>query len=357
MTRPLVVHAPTLTAAIGAAACAAALLLALADPARALRGWLAAAFLWSALPIGALCLLMMMRLIPGRWSEELTPASETAVLLLPIAALALLPVLCGIHPLYAWASESLDGAFRSLYLSPWFFVTRTVVFFAVAIVLAGLLHLRSTWSTPVSCIGLVFFAVAGTSVSVDWLMSLEPEFHSSGFGLYALAIQVDTALALLVLATLAARPHLDRPGVLGGLLLAGLLLWAYFAFMPYFIIWSGNLPPGVRWYLNRSGPVWGTLFAVVATLRLGTAALLLFKPVRQGRRWLAALCALQVVASAIEAAWLVLPAGGEEAGAVGIAAWLLSAGGLGCLSGAAMIVAGRARIRARIRTPAREAAT
>ena len=253
-----------------------------------------------------------------------------------LGALAFLPVLCGVHPLFEWTGEALEGAFRSAYLTPWFFILRSVIFFAAAMAIAALLLLRPAWSTPVSCAGLVFFAMAGTAMSVDWLMSLEPHFHSSGFGLYALILQVDTALALLVIATLAVRPKLERPGVLGGLMLTALLLWAYFAFMQYFVIWSGDLPPGVRWYQNRSGGVWGPLFQVLGLLRLAAAGLLLFGPMRKHRGWLIGIAAATLLAGALEAAWLVLPAGGTPVGWVGAVAWLLALVGLGALTLAAL---------------------
>ena len=128
-----------------------------------------------------------------------------------------------------------------------------------------------------------------------------------------------------------------HPGVLGGLLLTLLLLWAYFQFMPFLIIWSGNLPDGVGWYLARRSTGW--VAAIVAASVLGGVPLFaLFAPqVRTSRRWLG-VCAVAVLAGkAIEFAWLALPGRGPLA----VLAWLLTLAGLGCLALAALLRAAR----------------
>ena len=85
-----------LCAAVGVVACAIALLLTFANGKAALAGWLTGFAFWSGLPIGALGLLMMMRLIPGQWREELSHPAECMLILLPLAAIAVVPILIGI---------------------------------------------------------------------------------------------------------------------------------------------------------------------------------------------------------------------------------------------------------------------
>ena len=169
-----------LVLAAGIVASLAVLAAVLADPRMALRAWLAAAFFWSGVPIGAIALLMMMRLIPGIWSSELGVAVEAATMLMPVAALVLVPVLLGTGALYPWAGEAPRTGFRGLYLSQPFFSIRSVAWFALLCVLAFLLIARRRWSTPVSCVGLIVYTVVSTFIATDWLMSLDPEFNSSG---------------------------------------------------------------------------------------------------------------------------------------------------------------------------------
>lgn len=322
---------------IGAAACTAALLLAFADGKAALAGWLTGFAFWSGLPIGALGLLMMMRLIPGRWREELSHPAEGMVVWLPLAALAVLPILIGLATLYPWVAEANSG-YRAAYLSPPFFVLRTVVFFVCLTALALLLMVRRAWSVPVSSAGLVVYVLITTTIAVDWLMSLDPSFHSSGFGLYVLSDQMTIALAVMIVLRLSSGASSEQPGLLGGLFLCALLLWAYFAFMQYVIIWSNNLSPSVEWYRKRGEGFWSAAEYAIAILHLGPTFLLFFSPIRKGTRWLIALSFAVLVGKAIEMAWLVMPAAPEHA-AVGAIAALASMLGLGLLTIVALRVA------------------
>jgi hypothetical protein len=290
--------------AIGAGGCALALALLFVDPRAALGGWLAAAVWLTAVPTGALGLLMMMKLIPGPWREELMPWTERLLLLLPLAALGLLPVLLGVGRLYPWSEMPLHG-YRAVYLSVWTFEARSILFLAVAIGLALALVLRP--SEALASAGLVGFVLFDTTVVVDWLMSLEPEFHSSGFGLYGLSIQFTIAVAVLLLLRLAAGDAGGRTGVLGALMLAALLAWAYLAFMQYFILWSGNLPQGVKWYRARGEGGWSIVEYVLTVSQLAPLFLLFFPPIRKGRPWLLMLCLVVLLGKALEIAWLVLP--------------------------------------------------
>jgi hypothetical protein len=319
------------TGLLGVVGCIAALMLALVSPGAALAGWLMGFVFWSAIPIGALALLMMMRLVPGGWRDELSSPAQTALLLLPLAAVAALPVLAGIHALYGWADDPPKGGFRSFYLVPWFFALRTAMMFAGTIILAVLLVLRPAWSVPLSAAGLVAFVLLDTTIVVDWLMSLDVGFHSSGFGLYVMSIQMTIAIAALIFARLAASDAGAHTRILGGLLLTTLLIWAYFAFMQYFIIWSGDLPQGVRWYQRRADGPWSAVEYAIGALQLTPAFLLFFPPVREHRRWLLALTLAVLAGKVLEMAWLVLPTV-AVGGATALASAVLCLLGLGLLT-------------------------
>lgn len=312
----------------GLAACILALGIAAADP-RALAGWLAACLFWSSLPIGALALAMMTRLIPGRWSAELRELTDGALMLLPLAAVSILPVLLAPGALYGWAHAAQEPGFRAAYLTPWFFSLRTLAFFAVAMLLAILLLNRRRDLSSVSAAGLIVLVLIDSMIATDWLMSLDAGFHSSGFGLYVLSIQFTIALAFLILARL--REPGAQADVLGSLLLTALLLWAYLAFMQYVIIWSGNLPEGVLWYQRRAAGFWSLAEYAIGALHLAPAFLLLFGAMRRSPSWLAALALSTLIGKALEAAWLVLPARTDH-GWLTAATSILAFAGLGCLT-------------------------
>jgi len=334
-----------LTGALGGGACLVALALCVVDARAALTGWLAAFVFWSAIPMGALGLRMMTRLMPGIWSGEVAPVAEMLSTLLPLAALAVLPVLIGSHALYSWTGET-AGGFRGLYLSTWFFALRSILFFVGTIVLGFLLATRPAWSMPLAAGGMIAFVLLDTTVATDWLMSLEPDFDSSGFGLYVLSIQMTIALMAAITIRLIAEAEPERPELLAALMLSVLLLWEYFAFMQYFIIWSENLPKRVAWFQERGRGGWAVAEYAIALLDLIPTVLLFFAPVRRSRLLLLGIAAAVLLAKAIEIAWLVFPAS-KAAPRVEWGSAILASIGLIGLSAAFFGWIGGARLRSR----------
>ena len=319
----------------GAVACVAALLLALVDPRAALTGWLASASLVAGLPAGALMLVLMMALIAGRWREDLRGPARLLGALWPLAGLAFLPVLIGMAAIYPWFGAAPHSAFAGFWLNPLFFAARTIGWFALGWFVAA--RANGEVSEGFAAGMLIALVLGDNFVGSDWLMTLDPKFASSGFGLQVISFDTTSALAAMILLRLAAgRPR--HAGVLGGLLLTLLLLWAYFQFMPFLIIWSGNLPENVGWYVARESTA-SVVGIVVAALLGGVPLFALLAPqVRRSPRWLG-LCSVAVLAGkAIEFAWLALPGRGWLV----LPAWLLSLAGLVCL--AAYIVMRAARL-------------
>jgi len=326
-------------AAGGVVACVAALLLALVDARAALTGWLASASLIAGLPAGALMLILMMALIAGRWREDLRGPGRLLGALWPLAALSFLPVLIGMAAIYPWFGATPHSAFAGFWLNPVFFAARTVGWFALGWFVATRAQSEMSEGFPA---GMLIALVLGDNfVGSDWLMTLDPQFASSGFGLQVISFDTTSALAAMILLRLAAgRPR--HAGVLGGLLLTLLLLWAYFQFMPFLIIWSGNLPENVGWYVVRESTA-SVVGIVVAALLGGVPLFALLAPqVRESPRWLALSSMAVLVGKAIEFAWLALPGRGWLA----LPAWLLSLAGLGCLATFVVLRAAR-RVEAR----------
>jgi hypothetical protein len=312
---------PWMWPAAAAGATVLALIAAVLAPG-GLRAWLAATVLCSSVPVGALALAMMMRLIPGGWASELEGAVDSAAFTLPIAGLMIAPVLFDLTGLYPWVHQAQATAFRAAWLTPFFFAGRTIgwvaVMWAIAWSLLAAPAPRANW---ISCIGLVLFPMLGSLVAEDWLMTLDPKFASSGFGLYVIGAQMPVALAFLMIVRLTAADAPERTGILGSLLLTLLLIWGYLGFMQYFISWSEDLPINVAWYQRREPHGWKAAIEVSIALRLIPMFLLLFGPVRRSRRALVGICAAVLVGAALEFAWLALPQAPEsqpQAPAIGV---------------------------------------
>lgn len=310
--------------ALGGGACALALLCSVIDAPGALGAWLVAFLFWSAWPVGALILLMMMRLMPGAWADELQPTATAALLGLAPLALAILPLLLGVPALYPWRHGG--GA----YLNWAFFDLRSVAWLALCLGLAVGWLKRPASASMLASIGLVLLTLLHSLVLVDWAMSLEPDFHSSTFALYLLTIQLTVALALLTLVHLRRADPAPRPGILGALLLSALLLGLYFAYMQYLVLWSGNLPAGAAWYAKRGAGLWAAIAWISYLLQAACIFALFFPPLRRGRRALIVLASIVLLAKALELAWLVQPALHLQ-GLTTLLALLLAMVGLGLL--------------------------
>lgn len=276
----------------------------------ALAAYLVAVVGWSALPLGALEVLMIATLVHGRWSEQIRPPLTAAAATMPAMGLLFVPVLIGAAHLYPWAQEPIRAAhpgFKSVYLTPWFFAPRTIVYFGIWSVTARQLIRASAAGNPrpVAAAGLILYAITGSLAAVDWAMSVEPEFHSSIYGLFLLARHAVAGLALGVLLRRRGDPVAAS---LGGALIVAILLWAYLQAMQFIVIWAGDLPDEVVWYLERVAGAWRIAPYLLA---VGNGFLpffvLLSEKARASPRALAAISALLIAMGFVEAGWLILP--------------------------------------------------
>ncbi len=297
------------------------------------RAWLGASYLMAGAPIGALALVMMLRIIPGKWGASLQgPSRGLAALTLPALAF-LLPVLLRLDGIYPWVGAHQETSFRAAYFTETGFALRSFVWGGVFAVLAWLAAVRQAGGA-LAAGGLIAFVLLDNVAATDWLMSLDPAFNSSGFGLWIIAQQMLTALALSVVAACAGRRSVDG---LGAVLLAALLIWLYLAFMHYMILWSGNLSPGAAWYQRRGHGVWWALIWVDTACRIVPAFLLFFSPLRRDRRTLGAIAVAAAAGSVLEIAWLVLPAADPAASGLGGGLYVLAVSGLGLLGAGAFL--------------------
>lgn len=292
-----------------------------------LVAWIA----WGAIPIGALIVFLTSYLVRRRWTEALHPIFVATTGVLPVVALAFIPVLLFMKDIYPAIA---DGAslppFRARWFMPWFFVLRTVVYFTVWIGLAE--WLRRSWrndeamvraASAGAIIGVLLISFAG----IDWIESLEPEFHSSIYGLLYLSFTLVAGTAFVIGAGLLRARSIGPSRGYSGLLLGVLLLWCYLHAMQYIVIWSGNIPKEVTWYLARSEHGWQF---VLALLSFGQFVFpfcaMLSSKVRSDPRWLLALCALTLAMRGLESAILILPAihglSSATTAVMLIAAWL-----------------------------------
>lgn len=322
---------------------AVALLLLLVDAALLVQGWLVVTLTWGAVPLGALAILMAHGLTGGHWGEQSRPVWLTLAATVPLFAVSMVLLLPGMDILFPWTrpAHSLPEVVQNkrLYLNPPFFVVRTLVFVLLWLMLAGALGVWAADRRPqarVHAPGLILWVLAVTFFGFDWLQSLEPEFYSDIFGLM-LGLQMITAAMAAGIAFLAggqnARTGAGALRDLANLWLALLLGWVFMAFSQYIIIWSGNLPDEIGWYLDRREGPWGPVGVVSFGLFfLLPFCVLLSSGAKGSRRWLSAAAVTCLAGHGLQVFWLVLPPfGPRPAWHHGLVAALVVAGGAGYL--------------------------
>jgi hypothetical protein len=294
---------------------------------------------WTGIAVGSIALLMLQHLTGGGWGFVIRRVLEAATRTLPVMAILFLPVILGAHYIYHHWLDHEELAqhavvqFKTPYLNLPFFIVRAVIYFAVWL---ALMFFLNKWSLAqdrtadnrytknmrvLSGPGMVVLIFTVTFASVDWYMSLEPEWFSTIYGFIFVAAWSLSALAFViaVMARLSREEPMKRIVAplhfhdLGKLLLALVMLWAYFAFSQYLIIWSGNLPEEIGWYIVRTNRVWGAIVVGIAILHFAAPFLfLLSRDLKRRPGKLVVIAVLILVMRAVDLLWMLVPAFREE---------------------------------------------
>jgi hypothetical protein len=298
--RPTVAIA-AIAGVLGALGCALGLAL---DPARTLAAYLAAWITVATTAVGGLGVLLLGHATNARWPATIRRIGEAiAASLVCIAALAL-PLLVAQRDV--WPPSHLR------YLAPPFFTLRAVLYLAIWVAIAEVVRAWSLRGDAVRRLSAAMLPVVGLTVtfaSFDWLMSLEPGWWSSGFGLYVLSAALRAGLALTIV--LAWRGLPLRPPhfhAMGRLLHAFVIVWAYLAYFQVMLIQIADRPDEVTFYLHRSAGGWHAVtWAIIALGFVVPFPLLLWRRLKQRAAALAAVAIAVLGAHALEMWWLVLP--------------------------------------------------
>jgi len=294
-----------------------------------LFGWL----FWVGLSLGCFAVTMIHQLTGGRWGYPTRRFLEAGFMALPLMILLLIPVFFGLHELYPWArSEDREMiralAERHVYLNRWAFIARQIFYLLLWFWIAALLRKWSLWqdtttdaepsrkARTLSGPGLVIYGLITTFACVDWIMSLELHWYSTMFAVIVMGGQVLSAFAFAVVALTFCKDLEPFTGVvtrtqyhqLGNLLLTFVLFWTYVSFGQLLIIYSGDLPHELEWYLHRIAGSWKIVVAVVALFHFFLPFfLLLFRAVKKNMLSLTILAGMLFIMHIVDTYWLVMP--------------------------------------------------
>jgi hypothetical protein len=295
------------------------------------RAYLIGYLFWLGIALGSLALMMVHHQSGGAWGLVIRRIFEASTRTLPALAVLFIPIVLGMHDLYPWTHADHvehDPVLRhkSLYLNIPFFLARAVFYFACWIGFASLLN---RWSKAqdegdalatrrmqlLSGAGLVAYGLAITFASVDWVMSINPHWFSTMFGFLFIGGQglAGLAFAIVIATALWRGPFHDvyNPGHfhdLGKLMLAFVMLWAYFNFSQYLIIYSGNLVEEIPYYVDRTNGGWQYLALILVAFHFAAPfALLLSRDLKRSAPRLVFVAVAILVMRIVDLHFLVSP--------------------------------------------------
>jgi hypothetical protein len=303
--------------AVGVVFAVLAVLGAVFQPEKFFSAYLLGYMAWLGLSLGSMALLMLGHLTGGDWGQAVRRIFEAATRTVPLMILLFLPVILGMHHLYTWMrpediaqDKHLQDITRT-YLTPGGFIGRAGIYFSIWLILATLL---SRWSAEqdipperdtssrfraLSGPGLVLYGFTLAFASIDWIMSLNPNWISTIYGLIFLAGQCLSSICFVVVVSailyryqpMSKYLKLNHIHDYGNLMLTLVMLWAYFAFSQWLIIWAGNLPEEISWFTRRLHGGWQYVGLLLALFHFAVPFLFLlargFKRRLQDLVWLA----------------------------------------------------------------------
>ncbi len=327
----------TLALGIGGIASIILLVIALIFPEQreqALRSWLLGFIFWGGIGIGSIGILLLQYLTGGAWGVVIRRILEAASRTLPVLFVLFLPIMFGITNLYAWTHMQDDKIvqFREPYLSVEWWIFRAVLYF---VLFASMAYFLNKWSLEqdkaidydgaaklladagkFSGPTIIFFVFTVTFAAVDWVMTLDPHFYSTMWGfLFVAGWALSTfSFSVVILAWLSDREPMNRVigkrhfHDIGKLMLAFVMVWAYFNFSQYLIIWSGNIPEETKWYMPRIQGTWGAIGVILIFFHFAFPFLvLLSRDIKRNAKWLSLLAIFILVMRLVDMYYLIGP--------------------------------------------------
>jgi hypothetical protein len=303
------------------------------------RGYLLAFMDWLGVTLGSMAILMIRHLTGGGWGTVIRRVLGAAMRCIPLMTVLFVPIAWfGLPYLYIWARpldsvadvhlrEHLQDITQS-YLSVHSLILRAVLYFAIWNLLAFLL---TRWSRDqdapgardntsrfraVSGPGLILYAFTISFAAIDWVMSIDPSWISTIYGLILLIGEVLSAMCFAVLVEsilVNYKPMSDwlKPDFVqdhGKWMLTFIMVWAYFSFSQWLIIWAGNLPEEITWYMRRLHGGWEGIGLILVLFHFAVPfVLLLSRPFKRNIRKLVWLAVWLLFMRYLDLLWIIEP--------------------------------------------------
>lgn len=303
------------------------------DSTRAWASFLQNHFYFMSLALGGLFFASIQWLTGAMWSAPLRRVAESFTGYLPVALLTFVILYFGIHDLYSWSHPDhvkgdlvLEG--KSGYLSIGFFMIRNIVALGVFMLFGWKMignslkqdttrsFVQTAQNRSLTPVFLILLGIGFTMAAFDQLMSLDPHWFSTMFGVYMFAGLFYSTLAMICLVTLYLKNKGYLEGIvnenhlhdLGKFMFAFTVFWAYIGFSQFLLIWYANLPEETGYFLNRfhGGWAWVSIFLLVGKF-LVPFALLLPRDAKRSGSMLAVVGIWQLLSQWVDVMWVVQP--------------------------------------------------
>ncbi len=252
------------------------------NPEQFYHSYLVAFCFWSTLGLGAFFFLLMHHATGAVWSTVLRRMVEAVTGALPLMLIFFIPIIFGLHTLYHWSDVGHDQLliWKSPYLNTTFFGLRTVIYFVIWYLIISRLYTHSVNQTGaaglgrmrrLSAGGTVVFALTFTFAAFDWLMSTDPHWYSTIYGVYIFGGAYLSAIVFVALMAMLLQYNkilekeisAEHYHDLGKLAFGFVIFWAYIAGSQYFLIWYGNIPEETIWFAHRWVGSWKSLSLIL----------------------------------------------------------------------------------------------
>lgn len=321
----------------------ASVILAITNPDQFYRGYLLGFLCWLGVSLGSMAIVMIRHLTGGGWGMVIRRILGAAMRTLPLLAILFIPIIIAVvqHRIYPWAmpTESVQDPYirehlekhsfiKNAYLNQTGFIIRAIIYFAIWNVLSFLL---SMWSRQtdrpgapdntqrfkaVAGPGLILYAFTISFAAIDWVMSLDPSWISTIFGLIILIGEMLSAMCFAVvveriLVNYKPMSEMLKPDFVhdhGKWILTFIMVWAYFSFSQWLIIWAGNLPNEITFYTKRLSFGWGKVGLFLALFHFAVPfAVLLSRPFKRNIRKLVWLAIWLMLMRWVDLFWIIEP--------------------------------------------------
>lgn len=335
---------PTVAGAVGVLGLIATFVLGMSQPEQAHFSFHVAFLYFLTIALGGLFFVLIQFATKAGWSVVVRRFAENLMGTLPIFVVLFIPMIFGAHTLFHWTHQEVvvnDPILTSKapFLNTTFFFIRAAIYFIAWIWLARFFGKKSLEQDKTgvadntrkmqhrSYAGIPVFALSVTFAAFDWIMSLDPHWYSTIFGVYIFAGCVVSIYASLIVLITATRGSGFLQGIinaehfhdLGKMLFGFVVFWSYIAFSQFFLIWYGNIPEETLFYAHRLHGNWNTLSIVLAA---GHFALpfffLLPRTIKRNPTTLVIGASYMLVLHFVDIYWLVMPTLQKENASFGL---------------------------------------